>query len=82
MDQTTTSIIIAIIAAVPSLIATLVSNHNAKIKSDENRSLTIYRIDQLEQKVDKHNQVAERTFKLEEDVKNIKEDINEIKKKF
>lgn len=31
-----------------------------------NSKLTAYRIEQLEKKVDKHNTVIERTFKLEE----------------
>lgn len=31
--------------------------------------LTAYRIEQLEKKVDKHNTVIERTFKLEEQMK-------------
>ena len=39
-------------------------------------SLIKYRIDQLEKKVEKHNNVMERTFKLEEDVMYLKEDIN------
>lgn len=43
-------------------------------------SLIKYRIDQLEKKVEKHNNVMERTFKLEEDVTYIKEDIRELKK--
>jgi len=31
--------------------------------------LTAYRIEQLEKKVDKHNQIMERTFRLEENMK-------------
>lgn len=38
-----------------------------------------YRIEQLEKKVEKHNNVMERTFKLEEDVMYLKEDIKELK---
>ena len=37
--------------------------------------LTAYRIEQLEKKVDKHNTVIERTYKLEEDQAVIKEQI-------
>ncbi len=40
-----------------------------------------YRIEQLEKKVEKHNNVMERTFKLEEDMKYLKEDIIELKRK-
>ena len=42
-------------------------------------SLIKYRIDQLEKKVEKHNNVMERTFKLEEDVMYLKEDIEALK---
>lgn len=38
-----------------------------------------YRIEQLEKKVEKHNNVMERTFKLEEDVMYLKENIKELK---
>ena len=39
--------------------------------------LTQYRLEQLEQKVDKHNQVIERTFRLEARADVIEEDIKE-----
>lgn len=42
-------------------------------------SLIKYRIEQLEKKVEKHNNVMERTFKLEEDVMYLKEDIKALK---
>lgn len=60
--------------AVPSIIATITTNKR-------NKDLTIYRIDQLEAKVDKHNSVMERTFKIEEDIQYIKEDIKELKQR-
>lgn len=43
-------------------------------------NLIKYRITQLEKKVDKHNSIIERTFKLEEDMIYLKEDIKELKK--
>ena len=48
-----------VIVAVLSLFGTLVG-------SVFSNRLTIYRIDQLEKKVDKHNNIIERTYKLEE----------------
>ena len=42
-------------------------------------SLIKYRIEQLEKKVEKHNNVMERTFKLEEDVMYLKEYIEALK---
>lgn len=65
--------------AVPNLIATLVSNKNNKRQAEENKNLTLYRIDQLETKVDKHNSVMERTFIIEEKIKEMNEDIKELK---
>lgn len=65
--------------AVPNLIATLVSNKNSKRQAEENKNLTLYRIDKLETKVDKHNSVMERTFIIEEKIKEMNEDIKELK---
>ena len=76
-------VIIALISglcvAIPSLVATLVSNKNSKRQAEDNKNLTLYRIDQLETKVDKHNSVIERTFKLEEKVHEMADDIKELK---
>lgn len=69
METILASLIGGICVAVPSIIATLVGN-----------SKTIYRIERLERKQDKHNSVIERTYKLEEDVINLKEDIKELRK--
>ena len=46
-----------------SLVGTLIGSIAGIIASNK---LTIYRIDQLEKKVDKHNNIIERTYKLEE----------------
>ena len=46
--------------------------------------LTTYRLAQLEKKVDKHNSIIERTYRLEEQVKVANhriEDLEEVKKK-
>ena len=67
-----TAIIGGVCVAVPSIIATISSNKRST-------ALITYRVDQLEKKVEKHNSVVERTFRLEEDVKNIQEDIKELK---
>lgn len=49
--------------------------------------LSAYRIEQLEKKVDKHNQLIERTYRLEEkdkltdlEISNLKEKVSEIVK--
>ena len=41
--------------------------------------LTTYRLEQLEKKVDKHNQVIERTFKLEGAVTELQHDVRDLK---
>ena len=43
--------------------------------------LTNYRIEQLEKKVEKHNSVVERTFKLEGEMLEAQHDIRDIKNK-
>ena len=40
-----------------------------------NTKLSNYRIEQLEKKVDKHNNLIERTFKIEQDIAVISEEI-------
>lgn len=74
MNEIVVSIISGLCVAIPSVLTTITTNK-------KNKDLTIYRIDKLEEKVDKHNSVIERTFKIEEDIKNIKEDIEETKRK-
>ena len=54
-----TEIVVALIALVGSALGTF-----AGIVTST--KLTTYRIEQLEKKVEKHNNVVERTFKLEE----------------
>ena len=70
-------LIIALISglcvAVPSVIATLSSNKKTT-------SLITYRIEQLENKTEKHNQVMERQFKLEAEFKDLKEYVNKLHK--
>lgn len=70
------AVIIALISGlcvgIPSVITTILSNRS-------NNKLTLYRIDQLETKVDKHNSVIERTFKLEEKIQEMTNDIKELK---
>lgn len=38
-----------------------------------------YRIEQLEKKVEKHNSIVERTYKLEEDIKYLEKDVKGLK---
>ena len=55
----------AIVVAVLGLVGTLAGSCFANRKST---ALVIYRLEQLEQKVSKHNNLVERTYALEESV--------------
>ena len=44
------------------------------------QKLTQYRLSQLEEKVNKHNEVVERTFILEGQMKEVQHDISDLKK--
>lgn len=59
----------AAVTAVLSLIGVICSNLST-------RKVVIYRVEQLEKKVDKHNQVIERTFKLEQQVNDLEKVIS------
>ena len=56
----------AIIVAALGLVGTLVGSYLANRKST---ALIAYRLEQLEQKVSKHNNLVERTYALEESVR-------------
>lgn len=61
-----------IIVALLSLVGTLAGSYFASRKST---ALIAYRLEQLEEKVNKHNQVVERTFHLEDNDKLLEEKI-------
>ena len=68
MEGIITAIIGGCCTAIPTIIATLSSNKKST-------ALTVYRIEQLEKKVEKHNSVMERTFKIEEDISELKSEV-------
>lgn len=77
MEAAVASVVVGILALCGTVISNLVSN-----------SKTIYRIEQLEKKQEKHNNVIERTIVLEkvfsmteEQIKSMSRDIDAIKKK-
>lgn len=57
------TIVAALIAAGASLLVSLIANYAAGKRTQE---LIEYRLKELEKKQDKHNNLIERTFKLEE----------------
>ena len=65
-----------ILVAILGCAGTIIGSGLGVIASNK---LTSFRLQQLENKVDKHNSVIERTFRLEEKVHEISEDIKELK---
>ena len=66
MDST---ILASIITGVVAIIVCMINNHFQNIKTakshNDNIVLISYRLEQLEQKVDKHNNLIDRTYDLE-----------------
>ena len=67
-----------IIVSVISLIGTLGGSLGGILVANK---LTNYRVEQLEKKVEKHNSVVERTFKLEGRMTEAEHDIRDIKER-
>jgi hypothetical protein len=68
------AIIVAIITGGITLAGTVISNLM-------NHSKTMYRIDQLERKVEKHNNLVERMYICEGEIKVLENDIGDLKGK-
>lgn len=66
------TIIVALITAGFAFLGVYVSNR-------KQTALVAYRLEKLEEKVDKHNSVVERMFRLEETVKNLHEEVSVLK---
>lgn len=64
------TVIVALVSAGASLAVCLINNYFQRIDSEKrhesNIMLISYRLEQLEKKVDLHNNVIERTYRLEE----------------
>lgn len=63
-----TSVISGLCVAIPSIIATVTANR-------KDNALVKYRIDQLDSKVNKHNNLIERMYKVEERISILEEKI-------
>ena len=67
----------AILVAIISGVCTLLGSCGGVLAS---QSLTQYRLKKLEEKVEKHNSVIERTFKLEGRMNEAEHEIKDLKK--
>lgn len=65
-----------IVVGLLSLLGTLFGSIAGIMTSNK---LTIYRIDQLEQKVNKHNNLIERVYHVEERITVVEHSLNDIK---
>lgn len=65
----------AVIVGILSLIGTLIGSIAGILASNK---LVVYRIEQLEKKVEKHNNVVERVFALEKDKDFIEEEFKTV----
>lgn len=74
-DPVIVGIITAVAAVICQVIISMSGRSAAQRERAESNRLIVYRLEQLEQKVDKHNNVIERTYQLEKDADVIKEQI-------
>jgi hypothetical protein len=68
------SIIVACITGVVTLIGVILSN-------SKSRAVMEVKLDALTEKVEKHNQVLERTYRLEQDMAVVQNDIENLTRK-
>lgn len=66
-----------VIVALLGFAGTIIGSFTGIIASSK---LTNYRLEQLEKKVDKHNNVIERTYILEEQMKSVNHRLNNLEK--
>ena len=71
------TIIAAAITAAVTLAVCLITNH---AQAEKTRALIDYRVKELEKKQDKHNNLIERTYKLEGQMVEIQHEIMDLKK--
>lgn len=74
MSEIWVAIIGGLSVAIPSVIATISTNKR-------NNELVIYRINELDEKVQKYNNLKDRMFEAEKNIALIKNDIDDIKNK-
>ena len=72
MEQIIVAIISGLCVAIPSVIATISSNK-------KNNDLVLYRIDELDKKVHEHNNLVDRTYKVEQKVALLENDVKDLK---
>ena len=69
------------IAALSAVLTAMFSFAGVYLSNRRNHALIAYRLEQLEKKVDRHNQVVERTFRLEGRMTEAEHDISDMKRR-
>lgn len=59
------SVIVALITGFLTLVGSFIANYTANNKT---KTIILFRLDSIEKKQDKHNNIIERTYKLEKEV--------------
>ena len=76
-------IIIALISglcvAIPNLVAILASGYHNSKKNNETKNVTLYRLEELERKVDKQCNMIEKYYRLENELKDLRKDFESWK---
>ena len=67
------------IAALSALVTGILSLIGVYVANRKSSALIGYRLEQLEKKVDIHNRVVERVFKLEGEMTEVQHDISDLK---
>ena len=76
MNELIVALVTGGLSLIGTVITVIVGFKQTSKQVDAKTDLTIYRIEQLEAKQDKHNTLIERTYKLEENVDLLHERIN------
>lgn len=71
------TIISAAITAAVTLAVCLITNH---AQAEKTRALIDYRVSELEKKQDRHNNLIERTYKLEGQMTEVQHEVVDLKK--
>ena len=76
-------IIIALISglcvAIQNLVAILASGYHNSKKNNETKNVTLYRLEELERKVDKQCNMIEKYYRLENELKDLRKDFEDWK---
>lgn len=75
MSEILTSLITGGLALIGVVITTYFGNKKTEAQMKQQTDLTLYRIDELEKKVEKHNNVIERVYALEKNEAVMEEEI-------